>query len=129
MKKMVTLLTVALLMVSFASTTFASTDFSNYDEADKIIEQANRSIDATIKTAVKESKKIVKDYEKGRISFDEKELLIATLVEELIEETNLISSTSRAKVKDLGYYAICTWIEVVIDGKVYLVDPLRIVGW
>lgn len=129
MKKMVTIVTVALLMVSFASTAIAGTDLSSYDEADKIIEQANRTIDKKIKTAIKDSQKIVKDFDKGKLSYDEKELQIELLAQLLIEETNTVSSTCRQKVEDLGYYAICTWIEVELDGKTYLVDPIRIVGW
>lgn len=128
MKKLVTILMVTLLMVSFASAAFATTDMDVIENAEMIAELGNEAINWKIEEAVESSEVIVEAYNEGSISLEEKEAQLEVLILTLIDETNAISANTRSEIAELGLYAICTWQEVLIDGEVVMIDPIRIVG-
>lgn len=98
------------------------------EKVEGIIAKANERIEKKIANAVARSEKIVAKYEKGKLTESEKDAKIDALVTGLIDKTNQISLKARTRCEKLGYETVCEWVEVEIDSKIILVDPLYIVG-
>lgn len=101
----------------------------NQEKAIKIVNKANAKVEQIIDKALLKAETIVTKYENGKISLEDKDVKIEALVVKLQTKAKSITERAMAKATDLGVIVECEWVEVTIDGNVYLVDPIRIVGW
>jgi len=98
---------------------FSTYSFAGEVDITKVIEdveQANAKIDQQIEKTVKIVDKLDGDLQDKKIS-------------DLIEKTDKIAMKMIEKAIEDGVIVECELIEVEIDGVIYLIDPLRIVGF
>jgi len=127
MKKSLIIVLVALFM--FSTSIIASAKVGSPDEsASEVVNHANEKIQTIIETTQAKSANILMKYETGSITLAQKELETTTLIEKMLTKTNSISSKAIKKALTLGFSVECTFVEVIIDGQIILVDPLFIVG-
>lgn len=127
MKKIISILLVFTFLFSFNVNAFAqvkSTDIS----AQQIVDKANQEIDQIIATTIEKSEKVLYKYKTGKISYVEKEAKISELVNNMLTKTSKISQAAQKKCAKFGVLTQCTYVEVLIDQKIILVDPVMIVG-
>ena len=113
MKKVLLLLLIMTFISITVPTTFASGD-DNVAEAMEILNETNATIQLKIEQA-----------QERALNSDDDELII----EMLLHVTNKISAGGIKALEDLGFTAYCTYIEVLIDGQVVLVDPVEVYNW
>jgi len=111
MKKLLLLL----LLVTFVSVSLPNADAKvNNKEAIQIFEEANEEID-----------NLILEAQKAALQSDED----AEIIAELLAEAEEITNEAIAELAELGVEAYCVYVEVEIDGKVVLVDPLEVFHW
>jgi hypothetical protein len=109
------------------------------------VDQTNIDIDQKIDEAVARSIVIVDTYNAAvalaeltlegqaldaRLDalYDAKEREINNLIDTLVDETNAIAAACFQRCADLGVTVICELVPVEIDGRIVMIDPLKVVG-
>ena len=67
----------------------------------------------------------IKQAQERALNSDDDEFII----EMLLHVTNKISAGGINALEELGFVAVCTYVEVIIDGQVVLVDPIEVFNW
>lgn len=127
MKKIISILLVFTFLFSFNVNAFAqvkSTDIS----AQQIVDNANQEINQIITSTIEKSEKVLTKYASSKITFEEKEAKIDELINYMLTKTSKISQNAQRKCAKFGVLTQCTYVEVLIDKKIILVDPVMIVG-
>ncbi len=127
MKKIASLMLVIVFMMSFGVVANAEVS-EELEQVYVAVNEANNDIQEYIDEAVEESEEVIAEYENGDLTLDEKEEAIDAIVDDLLDTTNTIAAECKAEAEELGYDVICVLVEVMIDGRSVMVDPL-IVGW
>lgn len=109
-------LTLALAILLSLSVPFVYAEDETLEIVIETVEEANEKIDELIAEAIEETE-------------DKTNKEIDNIIEELINDTNRMSEETINESAELGYEVVCEWIEVLIGGRIILIDPLRIVGF
>lgn len=126
MKKIVSLMLVVVFMMGLGVVANAEVS-EDLEQVYAIVNEANDEIQDYIDEAVEESEDVVAAYENGELTFDEKEAAIDAIVEYLLDTTNAIAADCKAEAEELGFTVKCVLVEVFIDGRSVMVDPLLII--
>lgn len=125
---------IIIILITFMPNIFAAKHY-NYNGIQKdedimkiieIVEQANTKIFQKIKNAKKNAELIINKYK-----YDEEKINqnINRIGKKLEYQTGKISERAKEKAEDMGAEVICELIEVKLENKVFLIDPLRICGF
>lgn len=119
----------AIFSVVLSAGTVSSNEDEPPEKVQSIVDKANAKVEENIEKAVTQSEKVIAKYEAGKISIEEKEAKVQAIIENLVTKTNEITTKAIEKCEKHGAVVECEWVEVIIDGQVVMVDPIRIVGW
>lgn len=148
MKKSLILMLIMVAVLSLGSIAFGESSPIDPEvlalvQAD--VDETNAIIDGKINEAVVTSIDIVNTYNddvalaysdltggdlKERLEslYEKKEDLIEDLINDLLDETNDIAQSMFDRAADWGVQVLCELVPVEIDGRIVMVDPLKVVG-
>lgn len=102
-------------------------------DLEKLLDKLVDKEEILIKEVDKAKEKYEKDYEKTQ----EKLAKIALkyecdmdeIVQDLIDDTNDKAGKMKENAFEKNIIVICEWVEVIIDGETYWIDPLKVVSF
>lgn len=127
MKKSLLLALLTLFMLSTTFHSYATVGTTN-EEAQIIVDNANAKINSIIDKSQMKAAKVISQFEVGKLSLEEKDSKIDTIINQMVSKTNNISKSAIIKAAKLDITIQCSYIEVIIDSRAIMVDPLFIIG-
>ena len=134
MKKLLgVMVSVILLILAVNSSAFGAV---NADKVNIQVANANSQIQNLIDAAVKSGDYLLSEYNQN-IAQNPNDVIELTnnfnheidkLVNNLLDNTNAISSRTIAALAKQGVTVVCDWVPVTIGGRNILVDPMRVIG-
>jgi len=97
-------------------------------QAQAIVDKANKEIQDVIDTTCLKAEGVLAKYNAGKFTLEEKDAKINGLIDKMIDKTNKISLKAQKQAAKLGIKVECSLIEVIIDDRSIMVDPIFIVG-
>lgn len=147
MKKFLLVLSIFVMLFTLSAFTLADTtvDAEVLSVVQADVDETNAAIDEMIDEAVNASKDIIKQYDanvklaqrelsgqalEDRINslYANKETQINNLINNLINETNAEAQAMFDRAEKLGVEVVCELVPVEIDGRIVMIDPIRVVG-
>jgi len=93
-----------------------------------IVDNANLQIQDVIDTTCLKAEGVLAKYNAGKFTLEEKDAKINNLIDKMMDKTNKISLKAQKKAAKLGINVGCSLVEVIIDDRSIMVDPIFIVG-